>query len=515
MTTRGDALVTGDTELYRLLEALPAGAYTCDPDGLITYYNAHALALWGRAPKLNDPSDRFCGSFKLFAADGSAIAHDDCWMAMALRSEQEFNGHEIVIERPDGQRRTVLAHANPMRDGSGKVLGAVNVLVDITDRKRAEDALKTVDQSKNEFLAILAHELRNPLAPIRNAVQILDREAALGPESQWAVSAIERQVRQMARLIDDLVDVARITSNRLELRKERVDLGTVLRSAVETSGALLKAGGQEFTVVLPDAPIHLEADPIRLAQAVTNLLNNATKYTERAGRIWLIAERTDAHAIITVRDTGVGIPAAVLPHVFEMFNQGDQTRGRALGGLGIGLTLVKRLVEMHGGTVSAESGGQDLGSTFTIRLPVVAGASQDAQPQSDGSGRINPPALRMLIVDDNRDAADSLGMLLRTIGNEIRTAYDGLEALQVAGEFRPEVVLLDIGLPKIDGHEVAQRIRREPWGARVCLIAVTGWSDEADRARSRAAGFDHHLVKPLDTAHLAQLLSAVERSARS
>ena len=514
MTTRGDALITGDTDLHRLLETLPAGAYTCDPDGLITYYNAHALALWGRAPKLNDPIDRFCGSFKLFTADGSAIPHDECWIALALRTEQEFNGHEIVIERPDGQRRTVLAHANPIRDGSGKVLGAVNVLVDITDRKRTEDALNTVDRSKNEFLAILAHELRNPLAPIRSAVQILNREAALAPESQWAVSAIERQVRQMARLIDDLVDVARITSNRLELRKERVELGAVLRSAVETSGALLKAGGQEFTLVLPDTPIRLDADPIRLAQAVTNLLNNAAKYTERGGHIWLIAERDGAHAIITVRDTGVGIPSAVLPHVFEMFTQGEQTRARTLGGLGIGLTLVKRLVEMHGGTVEAQSGGQDLGSTFTIRLPVVE-ASQDAQPQSDGSGRLNPPSLRMLIVDDNRDAADSLAMLLRTTGNEIRTAYDGLEALQVASEFRPEVVLLDIGLPKIDGHEVAQRIRREPWGARVCLIAVTGWSDESDRARSRAAGFDHHLVKPLDTAHLAQLLSAVEHSARS
>jgi len=515
MTTRGDALLASDTEFYRLLETFPAGAYTCDLDGLITYYNAHALALWGRAPRLNHPGDRFCGSFKLFATDGTAIPHDECWMAMALRAEQEFNGHEIVIERPDGQRRTVLAHANPLRDGSGKVLGAVNVLVDITDRKCAEDALKTVDRSKNEFLAILAHELRNPLAPIRNAVQILNREAALGPESQWAVSAIERQVRQMARLIDDLVDVARITSNRLELRREHVDLGAVLRSAVETSGALLKAGGQEFTIGLPDAPIQLDADPIRLSQAVANLLNNAAKYTERGGHIWLLAERVDGHAIITVRDTGVGIPSAVLPHVFEMFTQGEPAGARALGGLGIGLTLVKRLVEMHGGTVSAESGGQNLGSTFTIRLPVVAEAPQEAQPQSERSGRINPPSLRMLIVDDNRDAADSLAMLLRTTGNEIRTAYDGLEALQTASEFRPEVVLLDIGLPNIDGHEVAQRIRREPWGARVCLIAITGWSDESDRARSRAAGFDHHLVKPLDTAHLAQLLSTVERSTRS
>jgi CheY-like chemotaxis protein/two-component sensor histidine kinase len=378
-----------------------------------------------------------------------------------------------------------------------------------------EDALPIADRSKNEFLAILAHELRNPLAPIRNAVQILNREGTLAPESQWALSAIERQVRQMARLIDDLVDVARISSNRFELRKERVDLAVVLRLAVETSGSLLRTGGQAFTVVLPERPLDLDADPIRLAQAVSNLLNNAAKYTGRDGRIWLIAERAGSDAVVTVRDTGVGISRAMLPHVFEMFSQGEQTRSRMLGGLGIGLTLVKRLVEMHGGTVAAESAGQDMGSTFVIRLPALVESSQCSQPQAEGPVRMSPPSLRILIVDDNRDAADSLAMLLRTTGHDIRTAYDGLEAVQVANEFQPEVVLLDIGLPKIDGHEVAQRLRREPWGQHTCLIAVTGWSDETDRARSRAAGFDHHLVKPLDTGHLAQLLSSIERSARS
>jgi CheY-like chemotaxis protein/two-component sensor histidine kinase len=378
-----------------------------------------------------------------------------------------------------------------------------------------EDALPIADRSKNEFLAILAHELRNPLAPIRNAVQILNREGTLAPESQWALSAIERQVRQMARLIDDLVDVARISSNRFELRKERVDLAVVLRLAVETSGSLLRTGGQAFTVVLPERPLDLDADPIRLAQAVSNLLNNAAKYTGRDGRIWLIAERAGSDAVVTVRDTGVGISRAMLPHVFEMFSQGEQTRSRMLGGLGIGLTLVKRLVEMHGGTVAAESAGQDMGSTFVIRLPALVESSQCSQPQAEGPVRMSPPSLRILIVDDNRDAADSLAMLLRTTGHDIRTAYDGLEAVQVANEFQPEVVLLDIGLPKIDGHEVAQRLRREPWGQHTCLIAVTGWSDETDRARSRAAGFDHHLVKPLDTGHLAQLLSTIERSARS
>ena len=401
-----------------------------------------------------------------------------------------------------------------MRDGLREGMS-----VAVADLKNAavgaENAVQTPDRSKSEFLAILAHELRNPLAPIRNAVQILNRECALAPESQWALSAIERQVRQMARLIDDLVDVARITSNRFDLRRERVDLASVLRLAIETSGTLLRAAGQEFTTVLPENPIYLDADPIRLAQAVSNLLNNAAKFTDRGGHIWLVVERNGSDAVITVRDTGVGISRAMLPHVFEMFTQGEQAHSRTLGGLGIGLTLVKRLIEMHGGTVAADSAGQNMGSTFVIRLPTLVDSSQRPQSKAEDPARMSPPSLRILVVDDNRDAADSLAMLLRTSGNDIRTAYDGAEAVQVANDFEPEVVLLDIGLPNMDGHEVAQRIRQEPWARRTCLIAVTGWSDEADRARSRAAGFDHHLVKPLDTSHLAQLLGSVERSTRS
>jgi len=405
---------------------------------------------------------------RFFATDGSAMPHDQCWMAL-----------------------------------------------DITARKHAEDAVKKAERSRNEFLAILAHELRNPLAPIRNAVEILHLERSLAPESQWALSAIDRQVRQMSRLIDDLVDVARITSNRLELRKECVELGTVLRSAVETSSALLKVGSQEFVFALPDEPICLDADPVRLAQAVSNLLNNAAKYTRRGGHIWLTGERRGREAVVTVRDTGVGIPPAMLSSIFEMFTQGEQSPARSLGGLGIGLTLVKRLVEMHGGTVAAESAGQDMGSTFVIRLPAILEPSQLPHPANEEPARIGASSLRMLVVDDNHDSADSLALLLRCTGGEIRTAYDGLEALQVASDFRPDVVLLDIGLPKADGHEVARRLRREPWGQRMCLIAVTGWSDESDRARSRDAGFDHHLVKPLDTGRLAQLLDSAERTARS
>jgi signal transduction histidine kinase/CheY-like chemotaxis protein len=499
--------LTDQTEFRRLLDKIPAGVYACDRNGLITYFNQPAVDLWGRAPKLNDPADRFCGSFRLLSTDGSPVPHDRTWMAQALKAEMEFNGHEIVIERPDGERRTVLTHVNPIRGGSGKVIGAVNVVVDITTRKRAEDTLKRADRARNEFLAILAHELRNPLAPIQNAVEILHHEGGLGPQSQWALAAVDRQMRQMTRLIEDLVDVARISSNRLELRRETIELSTALRGAVETSSALLQAGGQEFVVTLPAEPIYLDADPTRLIQAISNLLNNAAKYTPRGGRIWLTGERRNGAALITVRDTGAGISSEMLSSIFDMFTQGEPSHARSLGGLGIGLALVKRLVELHGGLVTAHSGGLGQGSSFVIRLPIIAQPSAAPPPGREPAWGL-ASSLRILVVDDNRDTADSLAMLLRSSGSEVRTAYDGLEALEVANDFRPDVGLLDIGLPKADGHEVARRLRMESWGKRMRLIAITGWSSEADRARSADAGFDHHLVKPLDPTLLAELLSS-------
>jgi signal transduction histidine kinase len=502
------SLVTGDrrppaessmrwsqVQFNRFLEKLPAGAYTCDPDGLITYFNQRAVELWGRAPALNDPRDRFCGSFKLFAADGAALRHEECWMALALRLDQEYNGQEILIERPDGRRVTALAHANPIHDESGALVGAVNVLVDISDRKRTEDAMRDADRSKDEFLATLAHELRNPLAPIRNAVQILSRRDADSRESGWALEVIERQMRQMTRLIDDLLDVSRITRNKLDLRNERVDLGQVMQAAVETSRTLLEAGGHELIVRMPSPPLLLEADFTRLAQALSNLLDNAAKYTERGGRVWLTGERQGSDAVVTVRDTGIGIPAEMLPLVFEPFTQVDRSLERSRGGLGIGLMLVKRLVEMHRGTIEARSEGMGQGSEFTIRLPVVVEPSRETPEAGPREARPSPgSSLRVLVVDDNLDSAATLSILLRTSGHETRTAQDGLEAVAAAGEFRPDVVILDIGLPKMNGYEVAQAIRREPWGGeRAVLIAMTGWGQESDKHRSREAGFDHHM----------------------
>jgi signal transduction histidine kinase/CheY-like chemotaxis protein len=513
-------LHSGELHFRRLLEKLPAAAYTCDLDGLITYFNPQAVKLWGRAPKLNDPVDRFCGSFKLFAAaDGSPITHDQCWMALTLRNNRAYNGHEILVERPDGQRLTVLAYANPIHDESGKLLGAVNVLVDISDRKQAEDEnarlyarLQEHDRRKDEFLATLAHELRNPLAPIRNAVHILASEGPPDPALQWARDVIDRQVRQMARLVDDLLDLSRVSTGKLELRKAPIDLREVLHAAAETSRPVIEACGHEFIVHLPQEPVCLDADLTRLAQVVSNLLNNAAKYTERGGRVWLTAERQGSDAVVTVRDTGVGIHADMLPRVFDMFTQVERSLDRSRGGLGIGLTLVKRLVEMHGGSVTAHSDGPDRGSTFTVRLPVVLGAAPRAD--RDAEPPVAVSSLRLLVVDDNADAAASLAMLLRLMGNDVRTAHDGLEAVALAEEFRPDVALLDIGLPRLNGYEAAREIRRRPWGGTMVLIAATGWGQEADRQRSKEAGFDHHLVKPVDPAALTRLLASLEQAVR-
>jgi signal transduction histidine kinase/AmiR/NasT family two-component response regulator len=506
------ALYRSDPQFHRMLEKLPAGAYTCDSDGLITYFNQHAVQLWGRAPKLNDPVDRFCGSFKLFASDGSPIAHRECWMAQALLTGKEFNGHEIVIERPDGQRVTALAHANPIRDGVGKLLGAVNVLVDISDRKRHEDALKEADRSKNEFLATLAHELRNPLAPIRNAIEVLHLQDTPSPELQWALNVIDRQTQQMTRLIDDLLDVARITGNKLELRKERIELAKVLQAAVEISQPHIEERAHQFTVNAPVESIYLDGDLTRLAQVVSNLLNNAAKYTESGGHIWLTAERNDGHTVITVRDNGVGISAEMIPRVFDMFTQAKQSQDSSQSGLGVGLALVHRLVEMHGGTIKAHSDGPGRGSAFILRLPIAEAAQASPVPRRESESVTPASLLNILVVDDNHDSAESMDVLLRIMGNAVRTAHDGLEAFQMAAEFRPDVVLLDIGLPGIDGYEVARRIRQQRWGGRMILIAATGWGQETDRQRTKEAGFDYHLVKPLDHAALLNLLSSVEQA---
>jgi signal transduction histidine kinase len=369
-------------------------------------------------------------------------------------------------------------------------------------------ALKEADHRKDEFLAVLAHELRNPLAPIRNAVEILRHEETATAELRSARDVIDRQVGQMTHLIDDLLDVSRISHGRIELRRERVELAEVVRSALEASRPLVESSGHRLDIALPPEPIPLEGDPTRLAQVFSNLLNNAAKYTERGGQIRLAAERVDHHVRVRVTDSGIGISSAQLPNLFKMFTQGEHSIERAQGGLGIGLGLARSLVEMHGGTIEASSAGPGSGSEFVVRLPVAAEAPPAAKPApaADSAARADAAALRVLVVDDNQDAADSLSVLLQLMGHVVRTAYDGLEAVAAAGAFAPDLVLLDIGLPKLNGYEAAQRIREQPGGRDVTLIAVTGWGQDDDKRLSREAGFNLHITKPLDPAILERLL---------
>jgi signal transduction histidine kinase len=502
------ALPRGEAEFRRLLDKLPAGAYTCDVAGRITYYNARAVELWGRAPKLNDGDDRYCGSFRLFDVDGVPIARDRCWMALALAKDCDYEGREIVIERPDGAHVTVLGYASPMHDEQGHLYGAVNVLVDITDRRAAEEALRAAARYKDEFLATLAHELRNPLAPLRNAVQILDMKMPRTAETGSALDVIERQMQHMTRLIDDLMDLSRITRNKIELQRRPARLADIVHAALETSQPLIEAGGHRFTLTMPGEPIMLNADATRLAQALSNLLNNAAKFTPRGGHIALRVERNGNDAVLRVRDTGIGIEPEAMPLIFEMFAQGEDSRERAQGGLGVGLTLVRCLVELHGGAVEARSDGRDRGAEFIVHVPAVCSPEGRGGVEAGGGYSRSTPLLRILVVDDNIDAATTLAALLRMQGHEVRTAHDGIEALELIQNFAPDVAILDIGMPKMNGYTLAARIREIMREAQPLLIAVTGWGQEEARLRSKAAGFDHHLVKPVDPGELVALLAA-------
>jgi PAS domain S-box-containing protein len=374
------------------------------------------------------------------------------------------------------------------------------------ERLRLLDRLRDADRRKDEFLATLAHELRSPLAPLRNGIEIMKLAPESGEVLGAARGSMERQLAQLVRLVDDLLDVSRVTRNRLGLRRGRVELAEVIEHAVETCRPLADAALLELKVTLPEEPVFLDADAARLSQVFSNLLNNACKYTEPGGRIWLEADRQGDSVRVSVRDTGVGIPADKLGGIFEMFAQVDESLERAQGGLGIGLTLAHRLVEMHGGTLEAQSEGAGRGSEFVVRLPALAGARMPVEV-NDMDETTSGLRSRILIVDDNVDSATSLAMLLSTTGHETEMAHDGLQALEVAERFRPHVVLLDIGLPKLNGYDACRRIRERPWGRDVTLVAVTGWGQDSDRRKSREAGFDHHMVKPVEFASLTRVLA--------
>jgi PAS domain S-box-containing protein len=372
-----------ESEFLRLLDNLPAAAYTCDIEGLITYYNQPALALWGRAPKLLDPVDRFCGSFRLHSFDGELITHDKCWMALALQTDREYTGCEIIVERPDGERRNVLAYASPLHDKCGELVGAVNILFDISERRRAEETLKETDKARNEFLAVLSHELRNPLAAIPFAIELLRPAVANSPESRSALDVIERQTQQIAQLVDDLVDLARLSVNKLKLSPHRLDLTDVLGSVEKATQPIVDAAGQTLAVTLPPEPIFVFGDETRLKQVITNILQNAIKYNTPPGRIWLTLASEAGDAVVKIKDTGIGISDTMLERIFDMFQQARTGISRSQTGLGIGLSVAKRLVDLHHGNIIARSDGPGKGSEFEVRLPILMPATE-ADLRSEG-----------------------------------------------------------------------------------------------------------------------------------
>jgi len=404
-----------------------------------------------------------------------------------------FDVYAFRIGEPDGRKVAIL-------------------FTEITERKDLEHSLRDrvqdlaeVDRKKDDFIALLAHELRSPLAPIRNGVNVL-RLAGADPETAEETREImERQVTHMVRLIDDLLDVSRINRNKMELRLSRVTLAEAVRSAVETARPNIDAEGHALSVSIPEKPIYLQADLTRLAQVFSNLLTNSAKYTRHHGKIWLEAQCIDGRLIVSVTDNGIGIPDESLANIFDMFSQVDRSVERDTGGLGIGLALVKGLVEMHGGTVAAASDGDGKGSTFTVSLPVVEPAVTPS-PTPKRNSQVKARR-RILIVDDSRDGASTLGRMLKLMGNDVRTANDGLEGVEVAAEFLPEIVLMDIGMPVLNGLDATRRIREQEWGRGMTIIALTGWGQEGDKERSREAGCNGHLVKPVDIEDLEKLLA--------
>ena len=457
----------------------------------------------------------FSGSFDDWCAaihpeDRSRVREE---LRSAMRGGDELDTQFRVLGRGDSSR-WLASRGRLLYDDKGKPQRLIGVSMDITESERTGVELRDADRRKDEFLATLAHELRNPLAPIRNAVQILRAHASAEPEVIWSRDVIDRQVRIMARLLEDLLDVSRISRGRLELRTDRVTLREVIESALETSRPAITDSECALTVSLPADPVWIEADAMRLSQVFSNLLNNAAKYNHLGGQIAIVARREENQVVVSIKDSGIGIEAEMLPHVFDMFAQVTSSQTVSQGGLGIGLSLVRGLVELHDGTVEARSDGAGRGSEFIVRLPAARESTTAGDAQSDEQRESSLAPLRILVVDDNHDSADTLANLLALMGNQVQAAYEGAEALLRAADMRPDVILLDIGMPKMNGCDVCASIREKEWGRDVFIFALTGWGQEEDRRRTADAGFDAHLVKPADPAELLKLLEAARTRGR-
>jgi len=500
-----EALRRSEQNLTDFFENATVGLQLFNADGVIQRANQSELELLGYA------APEYVGHhLSEFHVDAALV--DD--LLRHLNAGETIVNCEARVRAKDGSIKCVLLSANVLWE-NGKFIHTRCFTRDITARRNAEEALREADRRKDVFLATLAHELRNPLAPLRNSLHILQLTGSTDPAAERVYEMMERQVDHMVRLVDDLMEVSRITRGKIELHKEQLDVAAIIRSAVETSRPWIEAARHQLAISLSPEPLFVDGDLVRLAQVLTNLLNNAAKYTENGGQIWLVARRVEGDAVISVRDNGIGIPADTLPHIFELFMQADHATSRAQGGLGIGLSLVRSLVDMHGGSIEAKSAGPGQGSEFIVRLPLAGSRFAPSLRPRELQPTSSLPARRVLVVDDNRDAAESLGMLLKFLGSEVRVVGDGIAALQALRSYQPTVVLLDIGMPGMDGYEVARRIRELPEFKDTLLVALTGWGQEEDRRRSQSAGFDHHLIKPADIGALQALLNSTDRRTHS
>jgi PAS domain S-box-containing protein len=510
--------------LATVFEALPVGVAVVGREGKVLLANRemHQYLPTNLLPSMDDARHT---RWRAVHADGRPYSREDFAGARALRGERVVPGIEALYTKEDGTEVWTQVAAVPLADGDGMPNGQVSIVTNIDAFKRNEEALRLSEANQralldevtrsnknlSQFLAVLAHELRNPLAPILTGLEIMRIRSGSMDAVMNVRGIIERQVKQLSHLINDLLDIARVTNGKVEIKKESVDLKGIVSNAVETSLPLIEKGGHQFSLKLDAAPLPVSADAARIVQVIGNLLTNAAKYTPPGGSIQLTAERERSEAVVSVIDSGIGIPPESLESVFDMFSQVGRNMEHAQGGLGIGLSLVRQLVGLHGGTVAASSEGAGKGSTFVVRLPldlasVPAGAGRDTPEAADTAGK----TLRILVTDDNVDAATTLASLLEIHGHDLRVAHDGPQGLRIAEQFHPDVVFLDIGMPGMTGYEVARRLRQMKELARSTIVAVSGWGTKDDLARAKEAGFDRHFTKPVTVAHLSDFLMSLK-----